>query len=524
MEWLLAAVASVVVYSIGRARGWWPALFDGQPPAFTCDIETDMPDQMKQIVLAQVATQKNPDTLNQMAATFMMGGYVSTAYCLRHQAWVLQGSQGAPPPAPTAADIAAGQALRAQQRAAPIVIGPAQSGQTLNAAVGQTLKVQGLLPYDPVAVPDGFSVMSDPADPSGPQPAAMIDPLTFSLISSGVVTVAWGPGAILGGGGTAGKIVVNVAVSPIAGAKSPAAAAAAQTAQAAVAQASAASAPAAAATPAAQAAAATAQAAVAQASAIPMGSSAPVTSPPAPVVALTATGAYPGHGHVAGAYPGHSHLVGWFGRRHVSGQALLAQQPSAPQPIRPMIVAPEPYPGAWSHDAEYIRRYQSTLRYLARVTGRGAMDPMVTDGRYGSRTQTAVMAFQQWANLPISGEVDTPTAQAMDASVHALSATHAGQMGGEEGGEMTGRREISGQVLGEEGGEMAGQMGGEEGGEMTGVVGPATHPRSMVGVIGPATQPRHMALFTPNYGPGQHAGVVGPVTAPAWSRPLWPWH
>ncbi len=494
MEWVLAAVASVVIYSLGRARGWWPSLMAAPTPAFTCDIETDMPDQLKQIVLAQVATQKSADVLNQMAASFMMGGYVSTAYCLRHQAWVLGGSQGAPPPAPTAADIAAGQALRAQQRAAPVVVSAAQSGQTLNAYVGQTLVVQGLLPYDPNAVPDGFAMYADTGV------VQQIDPLTFMLMaptgSGRTVEIYWGPGATPGGGGTTGSLnVVVAAAAPVPG---PAPAPATATV----------------ATPASVVAAAAAKAAPA-------------------VVTQSQTGWWPGHGHMVGR--------DWVGEM-VGLSGPVTHPHTGAGPAR---VSPAPSANAWSNDPNFIGRYQAALMYLSGVLRAPQLSPGVVDGKLTKRTHSAVLAFQRTSRLPVTGRVDNQTAAALDA---ATTTTHAGAQGatmmmrpgmqGEEGGEMTGYQGATMQMLpgieGEEGGEMTGYQGvtmqmlpgieGEEGGEMTGSQGWSMGMRpgmqgeeggEMTGAQGATMQMRPGMQGEEG---GEMTGWAGPVVSPPWSN------
>lgn len=128
MEWLLAGLAALVIYKWGEHRDWWPSLF-GPPKKFTCDLETDMPEAIKQSVLATLGTSKDPAALNQLAQTMLMAGYVSAAYCLKCRAAQLAGT--APPPAPTQADIAGAQAIRA---AAQLAAAGAQSAVAAAAA------------------------------------------------------------------------------------------------------------------------------------------------------------------------------------------------------------------------------------------------------------------------------------------------------------------------------------------------------------------------------------------------------
>lgn len=128
MPWLLVGLAAVGVYFIGKSRGWF-----GSPP-IVCDVESDMPDAMKQQVLAQLAANKNPASLNALAVTLSGSNYIQSAYCLAHQAWVLGGSKGSPPAAPTQAQIQAAQAQRAVAQGVQTPAGAAIQAATTAAA------------------------------------------------------------------------------------------------------------------------------------------------------------------------------------------------------------------------------------------------------------------------------------------------------------------------------------------------------------------------------------------------------
>lgn len=155
MTWVLAGLAGVVVYFFGKNRGWW----SGAPKTFTCDLETDMPDQLRQAVLAQLATSKDPVALNQLAATMLMGRYEQAAYCLRHRAWQLQGSQGTPPPAPSAADLALAAQVRAQNRAASATPG----APPIAAAPPAPAQKTGVTPADVMRAASGYGGYNDDA-------------------------------------------------------------------------------------------------------------------------------------------------------------------------------------------------------------------------------------------------------------------------------------------------------------------------------------------------------------------------
>lgn len=169
MPLLLVALAAVTaVY--GWRHNWFPFLSNAgannQLPAgpIVCDVETDMPDALKQSVLAQVASQTNPTTLAAFATTLAQAGYIQSSYCLQYQAWKLSGGTGPAPAAPTAAQIAAAQAARAAT-ANPATLANALTnlGQT---SLGQVQLAPGspavTVPVGTIIGVTGASVTSNP--------------------------------------------------------------------------------------------------------------------------------------------------------------------------------------------------------------------------------------------------------------------------------------------------------------------------------------------------------------------------
>lgn len=114
MHWLALAAVGLVTYFVGKARCWWSC--DG---SFTCDVESDMPDVLKQQVLTQAASATSAVVLQTFAVTLYQAGYIQSAYCLSYRAWVLNGSHGTAPIPPSSADIAAAQARRAAAASHP---------------------------------------------------------------------------------------------------------------------------------------------------------------------------------------------------------------------------------------------------------------------------------------------------------------------------------------------------------------------------------------------------------------------
>lgn len=136
MPWLILAALGIGTYFVGKARCWWAC--DG----FTCDIESDMPDALKTQVLAQAASATNPAILQAFAVTLYQAGYIQSAYCLADRAWILNGSHGTAPIAPTLADIANAQKMRATALAAA----GTTAGQAAAAAGGSPSPAGGGLP------------------------------------------------------------------------------------------------------------------------------------------------------------------------------------------------------------------------------------------------------------------------------------------------------------------------------------------------------------------------------------------
>jgi len=75
------------------------ALTKTTPSTRTVTLDPNLPPQIASEVQNQMLTQKNPGVLLAMAEA-LAPKYPQTAYQLRYQAWVLQGSQGTPPAAP----------------------------------------------------------------------------------------------------------------------------------------------------------------------------------------------------------------------------------------------------------------------------------------------------------------------------------------------------------------------------------------------------------------------------------------
>jgi len=191
MEWILGAVAVGLVFLYGRSHQWWGG--SGSGPV-VCDIETDMPDQMKQVVLAQVASQKDPSALRALADSLVQGGYVQAAYCLACRAWTLSGSKGTPPAPPTAAQIAAAAAVRSTSKAGNLgqmslnQMQVAPGSPNMNVTAGTLVGVTGATPFDPTNNPKGFQVVSMASTLS------VLSPTTFAIVGPGSVEFRWGDG------------------------------------------------------------------------------------------------------------------------------------------------------------------------------------------------------------------------------------------------------------------------------------------------------------------------------------------
>lgn len=188
MEWALGAAAALVIYLYGRSHSWWGASAQSAP--IVCDLESDMPDDLKQAVLAQVASQTNPVTLQSFAAGLAQQNFIQGAYCLMQRAWVIGGSKGPAPAAPTAAQISSAQAARA---AAAASLGQMSLGQmqvapgmpNVNAPVGTLIAVVGATPYDAASSPGGFTVSAQPST------ATAINPTVYALVGPGTLVFNW---------------------------------------------------------------------------------------------------------------------------------------------------------------------------------------------------------------------------------------------------------------------------------------------------------------------------------------------
>ena len=207
MEWALGAAAAFVLYLYGRSHQWWGGAASTASAPIVCDIEADMPDALKQSVLAQVASQTNPLTLQEFASGLAQANYIQSAYCLNQRAWVLSGSVPPAPVAPTAAQIATAQAARA---AAAANLGQTSLGQiqvapgtpSMNAPIGTLIAVTGATPYDPTSNPTGFAVSAAPTT------ATALSDTVWALVGSGSMTINWG---------TSGQTVIT-AMAPAAAA------------------------------------------------------------------------------------------------------------------------------------------------------------------------------------------------------------------------------------------------------------------------------------------------------------------
>ena len=191
MEWALGAAAALVIFLYGRSHSWWGGAAPSGSAPIMCDLESDMPDSLKQAVLAQVASQTDPVTLQSFAAGLAQQNFIQGAYCLLQRAWVISGSVPPAPAAPTAAQITAAQAARAAAAAANL--GQTSLGQmqvapgtpAMNAPVGTLIAVTGAAPWDATANPTGFTVAGSPST------LAALTPTTFALVGPGVVTFNW---------------------------------------------------------------------------------------------------------------------------------------------------------------------------------------------------------------------------------------------------------------------------------------------------------------------------------------------
>jgi len=188
MEWALGAAAALIIYLYGRSHSWWGS---AQSAPIVCDLEADMPDDLKQAVLAQVASQTNPVTLQSFAAGLAQQNYIQGAYCLMQRAWVISGSKGPAPTPPTAAQISAAQAARAAAAAANLgqmTLGQLQVAPgmpNINAPVGSMIAVVGATPYDPASNPGGFTVSAQPST------ATALNPTVYAIVGPGTITFNW---------------------------------------------------------------------------------------------------------------------------------------------------------------------------------------------------------------------------------------------------------------------------------------------------------------------------------------------
>ena len=188
MEWAIAAAAALGIFLYGRSHSWWGGAPQGAP--IVCDLESDMPDTLKQAVMAQVASQTNVATLQSFAAGLAQQNYIQAAYCLMNRAWVLSGSHPPAPTPPTAAQITAAQAARA---AAAGNLGQTSLGQmqvapgtpSMSAPVGTLIAVVGATPFDPASNPSGFSVSAQPTV------ASALNGTTYALVGPGTLTFNW---------------------------------------------------------------------------------------------------------------------------------------------------------------------------------------------------------------------------------------------------------------------------------------------------------------------------------------------
>jgi hypothetical protein len=181
--WLVGVLVAAGVYYVGKKRGWW-----GGGGAFTCDVESDMPAQLQQTVLAQAATQTNATLLQQFAVTLYQANYIQSSYCLAYRAWVINGSQGTAPIPPTAAQISAAQAARAALNITPTTTPvqlSASSPGALTLPVGQSITILGASPFDSINNPGGYQINS-------PTPGLIVQtgPTSYMLAQPGNVSIA----------------------------------------------------------------------------------------------------------------------------------------------------------------------------------------------------------------------------------------------------------------------------------------------------------------------------------------------
>lgn len=213
MEWALGAAAAVVIYLFGRSHSWWGP---SSHPPIVCDLESDMPDSLKQAVLAQVASQTNVVTLQSFAAGLAQQNFIQGAYCLMQRAWVLSGSHPPAPAAPTAAQISAAQAARSAAAASNLgqmVQGQMQVGPgspSMNAAIGTLITVVGALPFDATNNPGGFSVSGSPST------VAALGSTTYALVGPGTVTFHWSDTSqtVITGIGASGAAATSASATP----------------------------------------------------------------------------------------------------------------------------------------------------------------------------------------------------------------------------------------------------------------------------------------------------------------------
>jgi hypothetical protein len=145
MEWIIASVFGLAFYRYGQGKGWWkgpnlPFLPPVSSGPVTVDLESDMPASLKNVVLAEVASDKDPNKLDQLSTTFS-AMYPQAAYALAHQAWVLRGGSKAgeaEPQPPTAAAIQASAIFRAASAAQAAVAAQAAAAQAATAPQTQT--------------------------------------------------------------------------------------------------------------------------------------------------------------------------------------------------------------------------------------------------------------------------------------------------------------------------------------------------------------------------------------------------
>ncbi len=236
MEWALGAAAAVVLFLYGRSHSWWGGA--AAPKPTVVDLEADMPDALKQAVLAQIASQTNPATLQAFATTMQQASYIQAAYALNQRAWVLSGSKGTAPTPPTTAQITAAQAVRALSGSNPANLGAMSLGQiqvapgtpNLNINVGTMIGVVGATPYDATTNPTGYTVDVDAtvATKMGEGVYAITAPGTIAFNwspTSSTKLTATGASAATAGANAAANAAAAAAVGPAATSTPPATAA-----------------------------------------------------------------------------------------------------------------------------------------------------------------------------------------------------------------------------------------------------------------------------------------------------------